>query len=430
MTSDSKQQSFKRRQILKTGASTGLITAGFAGCTGENNQTPTEGDTATGGGDSQTSNYPDTLSLGLGAPLSGPAATIGNKFVNGIKAALDEEGINSIEGTDITMELVSEDSGCSSDGGINAARKLIKQKNVDTFFSVCSPGTLASMPITREENTMHVTSSLAKETTQKGHSTLLRTGFRADWISANVGRFAYERGLRRMASLNVDNAYGNSYAEGFKRGFEGAGGTIVQSDSYSYGTSSFDQYLSKYENIANLDGVMEVGYSQHHLSFIPAFRKRLTEKTLVSATDANDPGIVQQIGLKNYYSGGGTIGARLISNNDMAQRFTQRYMALSGRPAADRFGAWGWNYVNMVKRGIELAGVEEVLTNGISKSDDNNESLNIVNELKDATDLSMVWGDNVAFNKKGDMYFDTNHGIYTRNGFEVKKKIPIREGRP
>jgi branched-chain amino acid transport system substrate-binding protein len=409
----------KRRSFLNKGMAGALAVSALSGCLGNGGSTTAEGE------------LPDNVAFTLGAPLSGGSASIGEKIRDGARAALDDGGLmdDGIDGTGVGIELIEADTKCSSDGGSQAAQKQIRQNGVDSFFSTCTGGTLSSMPVSERNNTLHLTSALAGQITQQGHPSLIRTGFRADWISVPMGQFAYEQGLRRVAILHVDNGYGKSYADGFERGFTNAGGEVVRTDAYSYGSTDFGQFINNYENANNLDGVMEVGYTQHHRVFIPEFRNRVSELGLIAATDANDPSNVAAIGLDNYAGGGGTLGARIIADNEMAQQFGDQYTQMEGRDVAERFGAWGWNAINVIKRSIELSGGEDLLRGGISKSDDSNETAEMVQALKDADGLEMVWGNDVTFNQNGDMYFNVRYGEYTDSGFEGLQQVPIEEGR-
>ena len=112
-----------RRHLLKAASATSVAgLTGLAGCLGG------------GGGDA------DSLSIGVVTDTSGPYAHLGNSVIRGIKLGLaqsldaDTEELadsNTVEGSGVTVEILTEASGLAADTGRQKARKLVQSDEVD-----------------------------------------------------------------------------------------------------------------------------------------------------------------------------------------------------------------------------------------------------------------------------------------------------------
>lgn len=86
----------------------------------------------------------ETYKVGVGLPLSGPAAPTGNIFQPGYEAAV--AFVNSAKLLDGTLEAVFEDNQCAPAPTVTAVQKFVSVERVTTMTAVCSSPLLAAAP--------------------------------------------------------------------------------------------------------------------------------------------------------------------------------------------------------------------------------------------------------------------------------------------
>jgi branched-chain amino acid transport system substrate-binding protein len=182
------------------------------------------GVTSTGLTRGQESDGP--IKIGLSAPLTGEAASLGESILGGAQLAVLE--INEAGGVNGRMlELVVEDDGCSSDG----AKAISKLVNIDQVTAIvgplCSAAGGPGVPIAQEAGVPSIIIASAPHLT-----------FLGDYIFRNYpsdsfqGKFAAEyvyneMGKRKAGVLFVKNDWGEGLEKVFVARFKELGGEIV-----------------------------------------------------------------------------------------------------------------------------------------------------------------------------------------------------------
>lgn len=159
--------------------------------------------------------------IGLMAPLSGPQAAVGQDQVDGFMLALSLLG-GKLGGQTVTV--LTEDDQLKPDVGSQIARKFIDKDKVDVIVGLSFSNVLmASLPRIVESGTVAIA-------TNAGPSPLAGAGckpnvFSAAWqndgAAEAMGKFAQDKGLKKVYLLAPNYQAGKDMLAGFKRYFKG-----------------------------------------------------------------------------------------------------------------------------------------------------------------------------------------------------------------
>jgi branched-chain amino acid transport system substrate-binding protein len=194
---------------------------------------------------------PKTLKVAILAPLSGPVPTFGVSTRDGALLAIEEWNVKGgVLGVKITP--IVEDSQCTPDPALNAAKKVIEQDKVHYIIGeVCSK---ASIPVSEYANSKKViqisptstNTAVTVDSTGKTKDFIFRACF-IDPFQGLVGaNFAIQMGAKKaFIMLDQANDYVKGLAEAFEKSFTEKGGEIVGKESYTAEDKDFSAILAK-----------------------------------------------------------------------------------------------------------------------------------------------------------------------------------------
>lgn len=194
---------------------------------------------------------PKTVKLAILAPLSGPVPTFGVSTRDGALLAIEEwNAKGGVLGAKITS--IVEDSQCTPDPALNAAKKVIEQDKVHYIIGeVCSK---ASIPVSEYANSKKViqvsptstNTAVTVDSTGKTKDFIFRACF-IDPFQGLVGaNFAIQMGAKKaFIMLDQANDYVKGLAEAFEKSFTEKGGEIVGKESYTAEDKDFSAILAK-----------------------------------------------------------------------------------------------------------------------------------------------------------------------------------------
>ena len=194
---------------------------------------------------------PKTLKVAILAPLSGPVPTFGVSTRDGALLAIEEWNVKGgVLGVKITP--IVEDSQCTPDPALNAAKKVIEQDKVHYIIGeVCSK---ASIPVSEYANSKKViqisptstNTAVTVDSTGKTKDFIFRACF-IDPFQGLVGaNFAIQMGAKKaFIMLDQANDYVKGLAEAFEKSFTEKGGEIVGKESYTDQDKDFSAILAK-----------------------------------------------------------------------------------------------------------------------------------------------------------------------------------------
>ena len=202
----------------------------------------------------------ETIKIGVILPLTGDLSSFGegSKIATelAVKEVNDSGGVNGKK-----IEVIIEDSKCSSVPAINAVQKLINLDRVSAVIGeICSSATLAVAPII-EQNKIPLISpcSSAPDITNSGDY-IFRI-YPSDFFEGKiVAEYVKNKlGYSKVAMLYINNDWGNGLEKVFKETFMKLGGNIVVEESYQQGSKDLRAHLAKIKS-ANPEFIYFIGY--------------------------------------------------------------------------------------------------------------------------------------------------------------------------
>lgn len=179
--------------------------------------------------------------VGLLLPTSGPYAALGKEITEGFLLAINESGRK-----DITV--ISEDTEAKPPVGLAKARKLVLQDNVDVLSGVVSSGVLGAMRDFVDQSKVPLIVSNAGNDSATGTACskyITRVSFSNGQVNRPMGKWMYDKGIRKVYTLAPDYAAGREMIDAFKKTFVAAGGQIVGEEYTPFGkTEDFGPNLT------------------------------------------------------------------------------------------------------------------------------------------------------------------------------------------
>ena len=271
----------KRREVLKRAAFVGGIGA-FAGCASENQPNSTGGSSGNGSnsGSGSTKNssgsgnsLPNSILVGVLAPLTGSNATAGTSIEKAAK--LRAQQINDQGGIDgqIQVELSSADSKCSPSDGTSELQNLISQDDIDFLIGgYCSPVTIATIPITAQNNIIQITPSEAAPITGDKHErNVFREGPQSQQQAPKLLEYALDKDNNSsFALLAANNDWGTSQVEALKEAASSMDAEITSTQMFDMDTSDFSTEMTKVKN-SDAEAVIAIGYEAQNINMAKSY---------------------------------------------------------------------------------------------------------------------------------------------------------------
>ncbi len=203
----------------------------------------------------------DTIQMGAVLSLTGSSATVGEDVRRAVDIAVDE--INDDGGVlGKKFEVIVEDSAGNTTSALNAARKLVSVDEVPVIIGEYSSGiTLPMAQYIVKEGVNHINVA----STSVKIRDLGDTAFNLIGLEDAGNKFSssdvYSQGMKRIALIAPNNAYGQGVAEGFRDEYEKLGGEIVSEILYTEGQSTYRRELQQMAR-TKPDGYVYTAYPQ------------------------------------------------------------------------------------------------------------------------------------------------------------------------
>lgn len=209
----------------------------------------------------------EPIKLGVLQALSGRVAPLGQEQVRGIRLAVQKHQ-GSIRNHPIALQ--TEDTGCTPEGGANAALKLIADpQTVAILGTTCSSAAAtaahamsdAGLSMISGNNSAPFLTAINGKKAPDWHSGYFRTAFNEEAAGKTAAMYAYRNlGIRKAATINDGDIYTRGLTDGFERVFAALGGRIVLSTAVDKGDKEMQPVL------------MAVLNSKAELLFFPLFQ--------------------------------------------------------------------------------------------------------------------------------------------------------------
>ena len=305
----------------------------------------------------------EPIKIGVLQVLSGDLAPIGDEQLQSVEVAIADQG----EFLGHTIELQSEDSQCSSEGGTTAALKLVADPQIVGIIGpLCSGAGATAAKVMSDAGWVMISSSntapsLTAEGGEKGSD--WQTGyFRTAHNDATNGRaaatFAFqELGLTKAATINDGDTYTQGLTDVFEQVFVELGGEIVLDTVIAKGDTDMKPVLEA------------VAFSGAELVFFPIFQPEgdlitLQAKeveafegiTLMGADGLLQPTFIEAVGdagVGLYFVGPDT------PTGTSYDAFAAKYETTYGAVASTPFHAHSYDAANLILHVMETVAVQE-----------------------------------------------------------------------
>ena len=159
--------------------------------------------------------------IGLVAPLSGPQALVGQDQVDGFLLAIEQRG-GKLGGQPVTV--LKEDDQLKPEVGQQAVRKLIDKDKVDAIVGLSFSNVLmASLPRIVESGVVAIATNAGPSPLAGAQckTNVFSVAWQNDGAAEAMGKFAQDRGIRRVYLMAPNYQAGKDMLAGFKRYYKG-----------------------------------------------------------------------------------------------------------------------------------------------------------------------------------------------------------------
>ena len=350
----------------------------------------------------------EDIKIGVISELTGPISAFGKRAFNGIELATSE--INASGGINgRKINLIVEDDQSIPQKAATSAKKLIEINKVSVIVGMVGSGLGMSVaPIANESKIPLIACGVStpKYSTASDYTFRIRGNSQKEiQILAALAFNKYN--TRKLAILNVQNEYGVSYKEVFKKSYVELGGKVIIDESYQSGSSDFRTQLTKIKNSGE-DGIYLVAQGAEN-GYALKQMKELGIKAKIYATVGMEvPEAIQTGGSALDGVLYTTTGFDPTVDNELIRKFNSNYKKKYGENS-DLFSAEGYDALKIVAN---------ILTKGTTEPGE------IKEELYKLKDFPGVTG-SITFNQFGD---PINRNIFLKtiknNQYIILEKNP------
>jgi branched-chain amino acid transport system substrate-binding protein len=239
---------------------------------------------------------PEEISIGSVLALTGSASVWGENTRNGMELALEE--VNAAGGVGgKQLRVIYEDSKSEPRVAVDALRKVISANRVPAVIGdIASSNVLAMAPVAESEKVALISPGASNPDISFSGDYIFRN-FPSDALEGTVdGEYASKQlGWRKVAVLNIKNAYGEGVARVFREAFKAAGGEVALDDAFDQGAIDFRGILTKVKGAA-LDGVFLAGYPDEMAKLLIQAKELGVTTPFLSTQAFDDPQVLKIAG--------------------------------------------------------------------------------------------------------------------------------------
>jgi len=285
--------------------------------------------------------------------LSGPGATSGTNFKNGVEMAVKEiNAAGGILGRKVETTVADTQSNPGVAKGL--ATKAVDEDVLAVFGPVFSGSILVSMAETRRAEVPNFTGGEAAAITKQGNPFIFRTSFTQDTAMPKVARYVAENlKAKTLALIYVNNDFGKGGRESLIKALEPLGVKVVADISTDQSQVDFSAAVLKAKQ-SNADVVFVYTNEEEAARALRELRKQGVTKPVVGETVLTSQKVIELAG--DAANGavahvGLTVDAPMASVRAFRARFEKEYKYIP-----DHNGIKGYTGIYMLKAAIEKVG--------------------------------------------------------------------------
>ncbi|WP_077034719.1 ABC transporter substrate-binding protein [Pelomonas sp. KK5] len=161
------------------------------------------------------------LKIGFLATLSGPFGTIGQDQADAFMLAVEQRG-GRLGG--VPVEVIKEDDQAKPERAVQLAQKLVEGDKVPIVTGITAASVMVAVarPVIEKQVFLLSTNSGPSPFAGAGCSPYLYVvSWQGDYISEVVGKYASDKGIKKMALIAPNYSAGKDVLAGFKRFYKG-----------------------------------------------------------------------------------------------------------------------------------------------------------------------------------------------------------------
>ncbi|AOJ06961.1 branched-chain amino acid ABC transporter substrate-binding protein [Burkholderia mayonis] len=191
---------------------------------------------------------PQTVLIGLAAPLTGPSARIGKDLQNGAQLALDDANSRhpALGGKPVVYKLVAVDDQSDPRTAVTVAQQLVERRVIGVVGHWNTGCSVPASRIYRDAGIAQIApASTGHQYTRQGYATAFRIMGHDDAGGAHAGAYVVKTlHAKRIAVIDDRTAFGAGLADQFVKGVEANGGAIVDRQYVNDKTTDFSAVLT------------------------------------------------------------------------------------------------------------------------------------------------------------------------------------------
>jgi len=297
------------------------------------------------------------IKIGALMPMTGDLQAYGKSCYTGVKLAVEQ--INAGGGVlGSTLEVKLGDTQTKPQPGIDAAQKLVSVENVSAIVGALSSGVTipVASSVTSKANVVLISPASTSPviTGLEDNDYLFRSVPSDAFQGVALAELVEEIGYKNVATLYVNNDYGEGLAASFKTAFVEKGGTVSQNLAYEPGNASYRGELSKAAS-NGAEALNLIGYPENGITILRQALEEGLFTRFIFSDGLKAPEIITAIGAQ-YLDGSSGTAPQALSDTPSAQNFLMAYKERFGEVPPKPFIDTSYDAAFVLSLAIEKAG--------------------------------------------------------------------------
>ncbi len=195
----------------------------------------------------QNAATPDTIKIGIVAPMTGTSAAVGREISDAAHLYIAQHG-DTVAGKKI--ELIVRDDASVPDNAKRLAQELIVNDKVNFLGASLTPSAMAMAPIATEAKVPTVVMVSGTSVVTDKSPYYVRTSFTLGQQSGIIADWAIKNGSKKAVSILSDWAPGAEAGKVFEANFTKGGGQILDTLKVPLANPDFSPFLQRAHDLA------------------------------------------------------------------------------------------------------------------------------------------------------------------------------------
>jgi branched-chain amino acid transport system substrate-binding protein len=296
----------------------------------------------------------EVIKIGAILPLSGSGAYLGQQARDGIVIAQEEiNGAGGIKGKQI--KVIFEDSKGDPKEAVTVFNDLMMQENPQVMIVAFTAPTLALIPLAEEKKISLIsTITSGPGIAAKGNYTF-RIFTTSEIDAPIIANYVVDTlHLKKFGVIYMNDDYGLSYYESFKKTVENKGGEVVGAETFARSDADFKTQLLKLKE-KNPEAIYVVGLDSHYITIFKQAKELNLNQILLGNWILASPNVIQKMGNTLEGSYFTTPLYYLETPQGKNAIFNAKYQEKFNK-TADAYSAFGYDTLMIVAEAAKLKG--------------------------------------------------------------------------